>query len=148
VARHLGQAPPGVAGLYVMAAQVNVPAAGQLGQAPPGDISVAGPDVPVQPSNDPAPPQMVHNSSSKDSDPTPHKCYLIQSTMAPQRSKTRLLPQVFARHLTVSPKASHFLNHQLVSCFYLLTYAIHIGAVYLGVNALWESFISGHREVV
>jgi len=68
-AGQLGQAPPGAAGPNVPAAQVNVPAAGQLGQAPPGDVPAAGPDVPVQPGNDPAHPQMVRDSSSPDNDP-------------------------------------------------------------------------------
>jgi len=49
-----GQAPPGTAGPNVPASQVNVRAAGQLGQAPPGDVPAAGPDVPVQPGNNPA----------------------------------------------------------------------------------------------
>jgi len=70
-ARQLGQAPPGAAGPKVPAAQVNVQAAGQLGQAPPGDVPGAGPDVPVQPGNDPAHPQMVRDSSSLDNDPAP-----------------------------------------------------------------------------
>jgi len=52
----LEQASPVETGLNVPAAQVNVPAAGQLGQAPPGDVPTAGPDVPVQPGNDPADP--------------------------------------------------------------------------------------------
>jgi len=65
------QAPPGAAGPNVPAAQVNVPAAGQRGQAPPGDVPAAGPDVPVQPRNDPAHPQMVCDSSSPDNDPAP-----------------------------------------------------------------------------
>jgi len=52
----LEQAPPVSAGPNEPAAQVNVPAAGQLGQAPPGDVPTAGPDVPVQPGNDPADP--------------------------------------------------------------------------------------------
>jgi len=68
-AGQLGQAAPGTAGPNVPAAQVNVPAAGQLGQAPPGDVPVAGPDVPVQPGNDPAHPQMVRDSSSPENDP-------------------------------------------------------------------------------
>jgi len=70
-AGQLGHAPLGAAGPNVLAAQVNVPAAGQLGQAPPGDVPVAGPDVPVQPGNDPAHPQMVRDSSSPDNDPAP-----------------------------------------------------------------------------
>jgi len=40
----LGQAPPGAAGPKVLAAQVNISAAGQLGQSPPGG---AGPKVPA-----------------------------------------------------------------------------------------------------
>jgi len=70
-AGQLGQAPPGAAGPNILAAQVNVPAAGQLGQAPPGDVPVTGRDVPVQPGNDPAHPQMVRDSSSPDNDPSP-----------------------------------------------------------------------------
>jgi len=70
-AGQLGQAPPGAAGPNVLAAQVNVPAAGQLRQAPAGDVPAAGPDVPVQPGNDPAHPQMVCDSSSVDNDPAP-----------------------------------------------------------------------------
>jgi len=67
----LGQAPPGAAGPNVPAAQVNVPAAGQLGQAPASDVPAEGPDVPVQPGNDLAHPQMVRDSSSPDNDPAP-----------------------------------------------------------------------------
>ena len=65
------QAPPREAGPNVLAAQVNVPAAGQLGQALPGDVPAAGPDVPVQPGNNPGHPQMVPDSSSPDNDPAP-----------------------------------------------------------------------------
>jgi len=65
----LGQAPPGAAGPNVLDAQVNVPAAGQLAQAPQRDVPAAGPDVPVHPGNDPAHPQMVHDSGSPDTDP-------------------------------------------------------------------------------
>jgi len=67
----LGQAPPGAAVPDIPAPQVNLPPAGQLGQAPPGDVPAAGPDVPVQPSNDPAHLQMVSDSSSPDNDPAP-----------------------------------------------------------------------------
>jgi len=70
-AGQLGQAALGAAGPNVPAAQVNVAAARQLGQAPPGDLSAAGPDVPVQPGNHPAQPQMVPDSSSPDHDPAP-----------------------------------------------------------------------------
>jgi len=69
--RQLRRAPPGAAGPNVLAAQVNVPAAGQLGQAPPGDVPAAGPDVLVQPGNDPAHPQMARDLSSPDNDPAP-----------------------------------------------------------------------------
>ena len=70
-AGQLGQAPADAAGPKVPAAQVNVGAAGQLRQAPPGDVPAVGPDVPVQPGNNPAHPQMVRDSSSPDNDPAP-----------------------------------------------------------------------------
>ena len=76
------------------------------------------------------------------------KCYLIHGIMAPRQSKTNLLPGVFARHPTVGPQVSHFLNHQPVSGFYSLTYEIQIGALYLGVRALCVSFMSCFRDVV
>jgi hypothetical protein len=76
------------------------------------------------------------------------KCYLIHRIMAPRQSKTNLLPGVFARHPTVGPQVSHFLNHQPVSGFYLLTYEIQIGALYLGVRAPCVSFMSCRRDVV
>jgi len=75
-AGQLGQAPPGAAGPNVPAALVNVPAAGQLGQPPPGDVPAAGPDVPVQPGNDPAYPQRVRDSSSPDNVPAPTQMLL------------------------------------------------------------------------
>jgi len=65
------QTPPGAAGPNVPAAQVSIPAATQLRQAPLGDFRAAGPDVPVQPGNDPTHPQMVSDSSSLDNDPAP-----------------------------------------------------------------------------
>jgi len=68
-AGQLGQAPPCAAGPNTPAAQVNLPAAGQLGLTPPGDVLAAGPDVTVEPGNDPAHPQMVSDSSSPDNDP-------------------------------------------------------------------------------
>jgi len=70
-AGQLGQAPLGAAGPNVPAAQVNIPAAGQLGQAPPGDVPAAGPDVPVQPGNDRGHRQMVCDTGSLDNDPAP-----------------------------------------------------------------------------
>ena len=70
-AGQLGQAPPGSAGPNVPAAQVNVAAAAPLRQAPQGDVPAAGSDVPVQPGNDPAHPQMIRDSSSLDNDPAP-----------------------------------------------------------------------------
>jgi hypothetical protein len=76
------------------------------------------------------------------------KCYLIHRIMAPRQSKTNLLPGVFARHPTVGPQVSHFLNQQPVSGFYLLTYEIQIGALYLGVRAPCVSFMSCRRDVV
>ena len=69
-AGQLAQAPPSVAGPNVPGAQVKVPSAGQLGQAPPANVPAVGPDVPVQPGNDPAQ-QMVCDSSSPDNDPAP-----------------------------------------------------------------------------
>jgi len=59
----------GVAVRNIPAAQVNIPGAGQLGQAPPGGVPAAGPDVPVQPGHDPTLPQMVCYSSSLNNDP-------------------------------------------------------------------------------
>jgi len=76
------------------------------------------------------------------------KCYLIHCIMPPRQSKTNMLPEVFARHPTVGPQVSHFLNHQPVLGFYLLSYEIQIGALYLGVRALCVSFMSCRREVV
>jgi len=70
-AGQFGQPPPGAASQNVPAAQVNIPAASQLEQAPPGDVPPAGPDVPFQPRNNPAHPQMVRDSSSADNDPAP-----------------------------------------------------------------------------
>jgi len=64
------------------------------------------------------------------------KCYLIHGIMAPQQSKTNLLPLVFARHPTVGPQVRHFLNHQPLSGFYLLTDEKQIVALYLFVPAL------------
>jgi len=63
------------------------------------------------------------------------KCYLIHCIMAGRQSKTNLLPGAFAPHPTVGPPVSHFLNHQPVSGFYLLTYEIQIGALYVGIRA-------------
>jgi len=63
------------------------------------------------------------------------KCYLIHCIIAPRQSKTNLLPGVFAQNPTVGLQVSHFLNHQPVSGFYLLSYEIQIGALYLGVRA-------------
>jgi len=60
-----------VAGPNLQAAHLNVPATGQLGQGPPGDVPAAGPALPVQPGNDPAHPQIVRDSSSPDNDPAP-----------------------------------------------------------------------------
>jgi len=74
-AKQLGRAPPGAAGPNVPAAQVNVPAGGQLGQAPPGDVPAAGLDVPVQPGNHPAHPQMARDSSAPDNDPAPAQMF-------------------------------------------------------------------------
>ena len=68
--------------------------------------------------------------------------------MAPRQSKTNLLPGVCAQHPTVGPQVSHFLNHRPVSGFYLLTYEIQIGALYLGVRAPCVSFMSCRRDVV
>jgi len=127
----LGQAPPGVAGPNVPAAQVNVPAAGQLGQAPRVDVPEAGPDVPVQPGNDPAHPLMVLDSSSPGNDPALAQMLPDPLHNGPRQSKTNLLPGVFARHPTVGPQVSHFPNHQPVSGFYLLPYEIEIGALYI-----------------
>ena len=76
------------------------------------------------------------------------KCYLIHCIMALRQSKTNLLPGVLARHPTVCPQVSHFLNHQPVSGFYLLTYEIQIGALYLGLRAPCVSFMSCCRDVV
>jgi len=76
------------------------------------------------------------------------KCYLIHRIMAPRQSKTNLLPGVFAHHPTLGPEVCHFLNHQPVSGFYLLTYEIQIGALYLGVRATCVSFMSCRRDVV
>ena len=76
------------------------------------------------------------------------KCSLIHRTMATRQSKTNLLPGAFARHPTVGLQVSHFLNHLPVSGFYLLTYEIQIGALYLGVRAPCISFMSCRRDVV
>ena len=76
------------------------------------------------------------------------KCYLIHRKMALRQSKTNLLYGVFTRHPTVGPQVSHFLNHQPVSGFYVLTYEIQIGALYLGVRAPCGSFMSCCRDVV
>jgi len=76
------------------------------------------------------------------------KCYLIHHIMALRQSKTNLLPGAFARHPTVGPQVSHFLNHQPVSGFYLLTYEIQNGALYLGVRPPCVLFMSCRRDVV
>jgi len=76
------------------------------------------------------------------------KCYLIHRIRALRQSKTNLLPGVLAGHPTVGPQGSHFLNHQPVSGFYLLTYEIQIGALYMGVRAPCLSFMSCRRDVV
>ena len=76
------------------------------------------------------------------------KCYLIHRIMAPRQSKTNLLLGPFARHPTVGPQVSHFLNDHPVSGFYILTYEIQIGALYLGVRAPCVSFMSCRRDVV
>ena len=76
------------------------------------------------------------------------KCYPIHRIMAPGHSKTNLLPGPFARHPTVGPQVSHFLNQQPVSGFSLLTYEIQIGALYLGVRAPCVSFMSCRHDVV
>jgi len=76
------------------------------------------------------------------------KCYLVHRIMAQRQSKTNLLPMAFTRHPTVGPQVSHFLNHQAVSGFYLLTYEIQIGGLYLGVRAPCVSFMSCRHDVV
>ena len=76
------------------------------------------------------------------------KCYLIHRIMAPRQSKTNLLPRAFARHPTVGPQVSQFLNHQPVSGFYLLTYEIQIGALDLGVPTPYVSFMSCSPDMV
>jgi len=68
-AGQLGQAPRDAAGRYIPAAHVNFTAAGQLAHAPAGGLPAVGPDVPMQPGNDPAQPQIVRDSSSPDNDP-------------------------------------------------------------------------------
>jgi len=80
--------------------------------------------------------------------PRRRKWYLIYRIVARWQSKTNLLPGVFAWHPTVGPQVSHFLNHQPVSGFYLLTYERQIGALYLGVRAPCLSFMSCRRDVV
>jgi len=78
----------------------------------------------------------------------PPKCYPIHRIMAPRQFKTNLLPRAFARDPTVGLQVSHFLNPQPVSGFYLLTYEIQIGALYLGVPAPRVLFISCPRDLV
>jgi len=78
----------------------------------------------------------------------PCKCDLNHRIMAPRQSKTNLLPGVFARHLTVGPQVSNWLNHQPVSGFYVLTYEIQIAALHLGVRAPCVSFRSCRRDLV
>ena len=68
--------------------------------------------------------------------------------MAPQQSKPNLLLGVFALHPTVGPQVSHFLNHQPVSGFYLLTYEIQIGALYFCLHVPCVSFMSCRGDVV
>jgi len=147
-AGQLGQAPPAAAGLNVPAAQVNVPAAGQLGQAPPGDVPTAGPDVPVQPGNHPAHPQMVRHSSSPDNDPAPAHMLPDPPHNGPAAVQNSPVAGAFARHPTVGPQVSHFINDQPLSGFCLLTYEIQIGALYLGVRGPWVLFMSCPRDVV
>jgi len=60
-AGHLEQAPPLAPGSNRPAAQVNVPAAGQLGQAPLGDVPWMGPAVPFHSCNESVHPQIVHD---------------------------------------------------------------------------------------
>jgi len=76
------------------------------------------------------------------------KCYLIHRIMALPQSKTNLLPGVFARHPTVGPLVSQYLNHLPVSGFNLLTYEIQIGALNLAICALCLLSMSCRRDVV
>jgi len=148
-AGQLAQAPPAAAGPNLPAAQVNVSSAGQLGQAPPGDVPAAGLDVPVQPGNDPAHPQMVRDSSTPDNDPAPAQML----PDPPQNGRAVVQNQPVALGFRPAPNCrptgfSHFLNHQPFSSFYLLTYQIQIGALNLGVRAPCVSFMSCRHDVV
>jgi len=147
-AGQLGHAPWCAAGPNVTAAQVNIPAAGQLGHAPPGDVPAAGQDVPLQPGNDPALPQMVRDSSSPDHDCAPAQMLPDPPHNRPTAVQNQPVARGFYRHPTVGPQVSHFLNHQPVSGFYLLTYEIQIGALYLDVRALCVSFMSCSHDLV
>jgi len=98
-AGQLERAPPDAAGPNVLAAQVNIPDAGQLAQAPPRDVPAAGPDVPVEPGNDPAHTQMVRDSSSPDNDPA-----LAQMLSDPRHNGPAAVPnQAVARGFCPAP---------------------------------------------
>jgi len=76
------------------------------------------------------------------------KCYQIHCIMALQQSKTTLLPGVFVRHTPVGPQVTHFLNHQPLSGFSLLTCEIQIGALYLAVGVPCVLFMSCPPDMV
>jgi len=102
---------------------------------------------------------MVRDSSSPDNDPGPAQMVLYLPHNGPavvQNQPVRqgfhaapdLVPRAFARHPTIGPHVSHFLNHPPVSGFYPLTNEIQIGGLYLGVRSPCVLFMSCHRDVV
>jgi len=84
---------------------------------------------------------MLGDSSSPDNDTASAQMLTDPRHNGPAAVQNQPVAQGFAQHPTVGHQVSHFLNHQPVSGFYLLTYEIQIGALYLGVRRLCVSFI-------
>jgi len=91
---------------------------------------------------------MVRDSSSPDNDPVPAQMLPDPPHNGPAAVQNQFVARGFARHPTLGPQVSHFLNHQPVSGFYLLTDEIQIGALYLGVRAPCVLFMSCRRDVL